>query len=284
MAASDASSRSRRQEPPKAPAPSAWIRALVRLGITPNAVSYAGAACAVAAGACLAIGAGDVLPPERPGVPVPASWWPLAAGVLWGFSALLDLADGRLARGGDLQTAFGAVLDSTLDRFGDAAVFAGCAVYFAHHGNATYVLVSCLAATAAGQVSYVKARAENLVDGLGVGFWQRGERMVALLVGMLSGHVATALCVSAVFPLFTVLRRVRLARALLAAPEAPARSEADSMVALAPWRRRRSSRAYQLFCLSVAVAIVVAPWVAPTLYATTDPLGELLAATAAPAR
>ena len=72
--------------------------------------------------------------------------------------------------------------------------------YWSGRSNVTFVLLSFLAAAGAVQVSYVKARGENLVEGLGVGFWQRGERIVALLVGAVSGSVATALLLLAVFP------------------------------------------------------------------------------------
>ncbi len=170
------------------------------------------------------------------------------------------------------------MLDSTLDRFGDMAILTGCAVYYARTGNATYVLVSCLGLVGAAQISYVKARGENFVDGLGIGFWQRGERVVALLVGAFFGRMPTALWISAIFPLFTVLRRVRHAYGLLTDGKAAKASPAAAR--LAPWRQRRSSPSYQLFCLVVALVIVFAPWVHPFFYGASDPVGQILSSIA----
>ncbi len=252
------------------------IGALVAAGITPNMVSYAGLACAVASGCALALGAGHTLPWRSGTTPVATSWWPAVAGVLLGLSALADILDGRLARRGNLETRFGAVLDSTLDRFGDMAVFIGCALYYARLGNVTYVLVCCLAIVGSTQISYVKARGENLVEGLGIGFWQRGERMVAVILGALAGRVPTVLWISAVFPLFTVLRRVRRASALLA--ESPSSGTEIEALAerFAPWRQPRRSLMYGAFCVLVAAAIVAGPWIDPFFYGATDPLRALL--------
>lgn len=245
-------------------------------------VSYAGFACALAAAVALGAGAGHALPlvGDRSGGR-PASWWPAAAAVLLAVAALADLLDGAVARAAGMQTRFGALLDSTLDRFGDVALFAGCAVYYAVQGNVSLVLVSFLAAASAVQVSYVKARGENLVEGLGVGFWQRGERIVTLLVGCVSGNVATSLCMLALFPPFTVLRRVRLARELLGEDDPRRRRSAtpaklEDLLASLPWRRGRRTLIYWLFCTLITVAIVAGPHVHPFLSGLDDPLGDRL--------
>jgi len=264
------------------------IERLVAVGVTPNAVSYAGLACALGAAVALAVGAGHQ-PPwatsatsgtaeiwDTGRVPAPpTSWWPFVAGALLAVSAVLDLLDGAIARAAGLQTRFGAILDSTLDRFGDIALYAGCAVYWSGRSNVTFVLLSFLAAAGAVQVSYVKARGENLVEGLGVGFWQRGERIVALLVGAVSGSVATALLLLAVFPLFTVLRRVRLARTLVddAAGASGTSAAAGSVWAAAPWNRGRRNVPYWAFCALIAAAIVAGPHLHPFLAGLEDPIG-----------
>jgi CDP-diacylglycerol--glycerol-3-phosphate 3-phosphatidyltransferase len=250
----------------------------VAAGITPNMVSYAGLVCALGSSAALALGAGDTLPWDEGTGAGGKSWWPAIAGVLLGVSALADILDGRLARKGNLQTRFGAVLDSTLDRFGDMAVFVGCALYYAGVGNMTYVLVSCLAMVGSTQVSYVKARGENLVDGLGIGFWQRGERMVAMIIGGLTGRVPTVLWISAVFPLLTVWLRVRRARTLLSEPGGHESSIERFAREFAPWRQPRRSLSYRLLCVLIAGMIVAGPWLEPFFYGTTDPLREFLRA------
>ena len=234
-------------------------------------VSYAGLVCALLASVCLFYGAGDAPPWEAQSAPVRASWWPFVAGTLFGISALLDIFDGILARGTGMHSRWGAVLDSTLDRFGDMAVFSGCVLHFAANGNLTFVLISCVAMVATVQISYVKARGENLTSGLGVGFWQRAERMTLLIVGGLLGRIPLVLCMSAVFPMLTVLRRIRLARRLLTGDDrVPPRLE-QLAERYAPWRRRRSSPVYLGFGALLAVAIYVLPTIAPSLYGATDP-------------
>ena len=122
------------------------------------------------------------------------------------------MLDGAVARRGGLMTPYGALLDSTLDRFADMALFSACALYFASVGNLTYVLLACAGLAAAVQTSYVKARGENMTPGLGVGFWQRGERMACFGVGAVSGHMATSLWLMGIFPFLTVARRLGEAR------------------------------------------------------------------------
>jgi CDP-diacylglycerol--glycerol-3-phosphate 3-phosphatidyltransferase len=237
-------------------------------------VSAVGLLFAFAAAGCFLTAAGHTLPWETSSPPTPSSWWPVAGGVALGFSALADILDGRLARRTGLATQFGAVLDSTLDRFGDMAVCIGCALYFAAQGNVTFVLISCVAMAASTQISYVKARAEHLTSGLEVGFWQRAERMVAMILGGLLGRVPTVLCLTALFPLFTVLRRVALARRRLAAAP-PSRFE-PSFDRLLPWRQQRFSGPYLALCAVIIAAIVVLPRVHPFFYGIADPLRAVL--------
>lgn len=256
------------------------IAALANLGVTPNMVSYAGFAFAIAAAIALAMGAGDP-PPWRGDTSVAssASVWPLVAALFLGLSAAADLLDGALARGAGLQTRYGALLDSTLDRFGDVALYAGCAIHFAAAGNVTFVALSFLAAAAAVQVSYVKARGENLVTGLGVGFWQRGERIALLLVGALSGSIASALVLLALFPLFTVGRRLGTAREKIEAADNGQPPPTRPVPRLQPpWQRSRRSAAFWAFCLALTAAVIAGPSIDPLFAGARDPLGEFLRA------
>jgi len=191
----------------------------------------------------------------------------VAGGLLLTVAGLLDLLDGAVARNGGLQTRFGAVLDSTLDRFGDMAVFLGCAAHFAWRGNVTYVLLSGLGLIATVQISYVKARAERFTEGMGVGFWQRGERIVALILAGVSGRVPAALWVLGIFPMATVVRRLRHCRYLVETERAPA----ERSTALAGIDRR-GSPLYVFVCAVIALWILVAPYAHPVFYGATDPL------------
>ena len=253
---------------------SMMLRRMAGLGITPNMVSVFGLAASLLTAGCLALGAADTLPWEAATSPAKTSWWPFIGAVLYGLAALADVLDGHLARSNNLATKFGAVLDSTLDRFGEAAVFIGCAVHFAAAGNVTYVLIACLAMIASTQISYVKARAENMTTGLGVGFWQRAERMIALILGGVIGRVPSVLCIMALFPMFTVARRVLLAQRLLG--EARDSRLEEIFDRTLPWRQPRFSPPNLILVAVIVVAIVVAPWIHPFVYGVMDPLKALL--------
>ncbi len=148
---------------------------LVRLGVTPNGLTIVGFVFSLVGSALLALAAGAALPID-PFAPVgtPRSWLPAVA-VAWYFlSAACDMLDGAVARLGNLYSEFGAVLDSSLDRISDTAVWCGCVVYFAGRSNVTYCFLAILALSNAYMISYIKARAEDIIPDCNVGFWQRG--------------------------------------------------------------------------------------------------------------
>ena len=94
-----------------------------------------------------------------------------------------DLVDGTMARMAERSSPWGAWLDSTLDRVGDAAVFAGIGLWFAGRGNDMLLLCLCLYCLSSGAVvSYAKARAEGLGMTADVGITERADRLVVVLV------------------------------------------------------------------------------------------------------
>jgi hypothetical protein len=136
------------------------------------------------------------------------------------------------------------------------------------------VLIACIAMTASTQISYVKARAENMTTGLGVGFWQRAERMIALILGGLTGRVPAVLCIMALFPMFTVLRRVLLAQRLLGESRDSRLEEWFDRIL--PWRQPRFSAPNLALCAAIVAAIIVLPWMHPFFYGAMDPLKAAL--------
>ncbi|WP_327046388.1 CDP-alcohol phosphatidyltransferase family protein [Microbispora sp. NBC_01189] len=100
------------------------------------------------------------------------------------FFVLADALDGVLARMTGKGSTWGAFLDSTLDRLGDASIFSGLILHFVLEDEPEIVLAAvalfCLAAGAL--VSYAKARAEGLGMTANVGIAERGERLVVVLV------------------------------------------------------------------------------------------------------
>jgi CDP-diacylglycerol--glycerol-3-phosphate 3-phosphatidyltransferase len=128
-------------------------------------------------------------------------------GVLLGISGLLDLMDGQVARIGNLMTKFGAILDSTLDRYAEIAVFLGLAV---HYRDSATLYGVMLALGGSLMVSYVKARAEGLGSSCDWGLLQRPERIVLLILGALIGprYLEWAIWIIAVLANITAFERL----------------------------------------------------------------------------
>jgi CDP-diacylglycerol---glycerol-3-phosphate 3-phosphatidyltransferase len=141
-------------------------RLLLRLGVSPDAVTLVGT-LGVAAGALTFFPQGE-----------------LAIGVVvvtvFVFS---DMVDGQMARLSDRTSSWGAFLDSTLDRIGDAAVFAGLVLWFAGGGDALWLAALALYCLVMGNLtSYARARAESLGMQAKGGIAERADRLVLILV------------------------------------------------------------------------------------------------------
>src|SRR3989338_4415142 len=89
-------------------------------------------------------------------------------------SGLVDMMDGAVARVSGKASAFGGILDSSLDRYGDACVFAGLGFYFWETGRPELAALTLSAWTGAFLISYVRARAECERQSCRVGVWERG--------------------------------------------------------------------------------------------------------------
>ncbi|WP_239311360.1 phosphatidylinositol phosphate synthase [Frankia sp. Cj3] len=97
--------------------------------------------------------------------------------------AFSDLIDGLIARARGISSRWGAFLDSTSDRIGDGAIFGSLIIWYAGDGDSMPLCVASLICLIAGSViSYVKARAEGLGLRCDVGFAERGERLLVVLV------------------------------------------------------------------------------------------------------
>ncbi|WP_169983136.1 MULTISPECIES: phosphatidylinositol phosphate synthase [unclassified Microbispora] len=142
-------------------------RALARWGISPDVITTIGTLGVVASALAF-------YPPGH-----------LFAGTLViTFFVLADLLDGVLARMTGKGSTWGAFLDSTLDRLGDASIFSGLILYFVLKDEPEIVLaaVALFCLVAGALVSYAKARAEGLGMTANVGIAERGERLVVVLV------------------------------------------------------------------------------------------------------
>ena len=145
-------------------------------------------------------------------------------GLLVLFSGVFDLLDGPLARAKGQSTKFGAILDSTCDRLGEAAVLLGLLVlYLDRHSTWEPVLIY-ITFVCSVLVSYVKARAEGLGIRCEVGIFTRAERVIVLALGLLIGHwmdkaVPIALGILAALALVTVMQRLIYVRQVVGSHE-----------------------------------------------------------------
>ena len=127
-------------------------------------------------------------------------------------AGLFDMVDGRVARLTNQVSVFGAFFDSVLDRYSDVAIFFGLLVYYARGNRLFYVGLVAFVMTACLMVSYTRARAEALIGSCKVGFMERPERIVCVILGALGnrwGVMAAALWVLAFFSTVTVVHRIR---------------------------------------------------------------------------
>lgn len=123
-------------------------------------------------------------------------------------AGLFDMVDGRVARETNQVTRFGGFFDSVLDRYSDLGVLVGLLVYYASINRFFYVVLTAIVMTGTVMVSYTRARAENTIPRCKVGFLERPERVVLIIVGALFGRVAQVLWVIAILSNVTVIHRM----------------------------------------------------------------------------
>lgn len=131
-----------------------------------------------------------------------------AAGGVMILAGLCDLLDGPVARRQNRISLFGGFLNSIVDRYADLILFLGLLVYYAQVNRFRYAVLAGAAMAGAVMVSYAKARAESLVPSAEVGFWDRPERLVLMIVGALSNRMEIALWILAIGPNITVIHRI----------------------------------------------------------------------------
>src|SRR5215469_769419 len=123
-------------------------------------------------------------------------------------AGLFDMVDGRVARATDRVTRFGGFFDSVLDRYSDLAVFMGLLVYYASINRFFYIVLTAIVMTGSVMVSYTRARAECSIPKCKVGFLERPERVVLIIIGALFDRMAQVLWVIAILSNLTVIHRM----------------------------------------------------------------------------
>ena len=123
-------------------------------------------------------------------------------------AGIFDMTDGRVARRLNRVTRFGAFFDSMIDRYSDLVLYIGLVVYYARIDRISYVVLTAIALGSSQLVSYSRARAESLIPSCKVGFMERPERVVLLILGAVFNRMAPVLWVVAVLSTWTVIHRI----------------------------------------------------------------------------
>jgi CDP-diacylglycerol--glycerol-3-phosphate 3-phosphatidyltransferase len=174
------------------------VRLLAKTPVTPNAMTWIGFS--------ITLGAGVLIITEHL----------LAAGFVVLFAGFFDMLDGALARGTDRVTRFGAILDSTLDRFSEAALLLSVLSIYAVRAteqSTPVILIVGFALVGSLLVSYIRAKAEAMGLECTVGFFTRPERVVVLAIGLMLSRINYAFLVAALsiivlFSFITVSQRL----------------------------------------------------------------------------
>jgi CDP-diacylglycerol--glycerol-3-phosphate 3-phosphatidyltransferase len=174
-------------------------RALLRIGLSANAITVIGAAGATFSSIYF-FARGDFF----------------LGTLLVSLFALSDLLDGTMARISKTDgTRWGALLDSTLDRVSDAAIVIGIWIYLFNEGSDLH-LVAIAALFLGGLIPYIRAKAESLGIECSVGFAERPERLIILLVGTglfglgLNFALGLSLWLLVFISLITVIQRMKV--------------------------------------------------------------------------
>src|SRR5437763_932754 len=166
------------------------VRGLALSKINPNVLTFIGLLINMVAAAFLAVGS-----------------FRIAGGIII-FAGLFDMVDGRVARETNQVTRFGGFFDSVLDRYSDLGLLVGLLVYYGTINRPSYVVLTSVVMTASVMISYTRTRAENIIPQCKVGFLERPERVVLLIIGALFDRMAPVLWVIAVLGNLTVVHRM----------------------------------------------------------------------------
>jgi len=132
---------------------------------------------------------------------------------IWGalvivFAGIFDIVDGEVARRTKRVTKFGAFFDSVIDRYSDMLLLLGLIIWYAKIDRIFYVGLTGLVLIGSVLTSYTRARAESLIVACKVGFLERPERIVLLIIGGFTDRMAAVLWIMAILSNWTVSQRI----------------------------------------------------------------------------
>src|SRR4051795_5599945 len=173
---------------------------------------------------------------------------------------IFDFIDGKVAHLLGLQSEFGAFWDSTLDRFSDLALLTGLIFLYSKLNRSDYVMIAALTLIFSIMTSYARARAESLVDKCKVGFMERPERIVLLMIGTITNRMAGVLWVVLVLSILAVADRIYYTYLALNRLPLPSRDGVRGIFNRAFfWTDDRATLPYDLW----VIAILAFVWLVP---------------------
>ena len=141
------------------------------------------------------------------------------AALLLVVAGLCDFFDGSLARLANSVSAFGAFLDSVVDRYSDQVVLLGVVLYYERLGDTAGLCLTVVTLIGTVMVSYTKARAQSVGVSCEIGLMERPERLILLIAGLTFNLLTPALVVLAILTNVTALQRILYTRRAVAARE-----------------------------------------------------------------
>jgi phosphatidylglycerophosphate synthase len=160
-----------------------------KISISPNVLTITGFFITILAGVCIPFNL-------------------FLGGILILVGGLFDMLDGIVARVNHKKTDFGALLDSTLDRYSDSIIFISIAWYFFENNNLIGVIFTITSLVGAFLISYVRARADGIGIKCNVGLMERPERIVLIAVGCLLNWLLIIIIFLSIFSHITAIQRI----------------------------------------------------------------------------
>jgi CDP-diacylglycerol---glycerol-3-phosphate 3-phosphatidyltransferase len=176
-------------------------RALLRAHVRPNHLTLVGLGVSILAACAFAQGS------LRTGA------------ALLTLAGLFDFFDGSLARLANSVSAFGAFLDSVVDRYSDLVVLLGVVLYYHRGADTTGVFLTIGALVGTIMTSYTKARAQSIGVACEIGLIERPERLIVLIAGAAFNVLTPAMIALAVLTNLTALQRILYTRRAAAVRE-----------------------------------------------------------------
>ena len=222
------------------------IAACIALKIHPNVLTFTGLVINALAGWALAM------------QHFKSAFWIISV------ANIFDFIDGKVAAETGKGSKFGGFWDSVIDRFSDLALAVGLICLYSSLGRTDYVLITSLTMIFATMTSYTRARAESLIPKCKVGFMERPERIVLLMIGAITNRMAGVLWVIGVLSVASVADRIYYTYLVLNARPIPrGRSPITKLFTRAFfWTDERTTLPYDI----MVIAILLFVWLTPPIW------------------